>query len=56
MESKGFLSDKKALVQLEATLRLNDVDLSSCDAIHVAGGRGTMFDLFPSEDVVKALD
>ena len=54
--SKGFLSDKKALAKLEATLRLKDVDLSLYDAIHVAGGRGATFDLFPNEDVAKALE
>jgi putative intracellular protease/amidase len=54
--SKGFLSDRKALSKLEATLRLKDVDLSLYDAIHVAGGRGATFDLFPNEDVAKALE
>ena len=54
--SKGFLSDKKALAKLEATFRLRDVDLSLYDAIHVAGGRGATFDLFPNEDVAKALE
>jgi putative intracellular protease/amidase len=35
---------------------LNDLDLSQYDAIHVAGGRGATFDLFPNEDVAKALE
>ncbi len=54
--SKGFLSDKSLLGKLEATLKLSDVDLSAYDAIHVAGGRGATFDLFPNEDVARALE
>jgi putative intracellular protease/amidase len=54
--SKGFLSDKKATAKLETTLKLKDVDLSAYDAIHVAGGRGATFDLFPNEEVAKALE
>jgi putative intracellular protease/amidase len=54
--SKGFLSDEKAVAKLGSTLRLRDVDLSLYDAIHVAGGRGATFDLFPNEDVAKALE
>lgn len=54
--SKGFLSDPKLKGKLETTLKLKDVDLSRYDAIHVAGGRGATFDLFPSEDVAKALE
>jgi len=54
--SRGFLSDKKTVAKLETTLKLKDVDLSAYDAIHVAGGRGATFDLFPNEDVAKALE
>jgi putative intracellular protease/amidase len=54
--SKGFLSDKKSVSKLDTTLKLQDVDLSQYDAIHVAGGRGATFDLFPNEDVAKALE
>jgi putative intracellular protease/amidase len=54
--SKGFLSDAKALAKLETTLKLEDVELSGYDAIHVAGGRGATFDLFPNEHVAKALE
>jgi putative intracellular protease/amidase len=54
--SKGFLSDENALAKLETTLKLKDVDLSLYDAIHVAGGRGATFDLFPNEDVARALE
>jgi putative intracellular protease/amidase len=54
--SKGFLSDKTLKAKLDTTLKLKDVDLSRYDAIHVAGGRGATFDLFPNEDVAKALE
>jgi putative intracellular protease/amidase len=54
--SKGFLSEPKVTQKLETTLKLKDVDLSKYDAVHVAGGRGATFDLFPSEDVAKALE
>jgi putative intracellular protease/amidase len=54
--SKGFLSDKGLKGKLDTTLKLKDVDLSQYDAIHVAGGRGATFDLFPNEDVAKALE
>jgi putative intracellular protease/amidase len=54
--SKGFLSDKILTGKLDTTLKLKDVDLSIYDAIHVAGGRGATFDLFPNEDVAKALE
>lgn len=54
--SKGFLSDSALKSKLETTLKLKDVDFSSYDAIHVAGGRGATFDLFPNEDVAKALE
>jgi putative intracellular protease/amidase len=54
--SKGFLSDKTLAAKLNTTLKLKDVDLSAYDAIHVAGGRGATFDLFPSEDVARALE
>jgi putative intracellular protease/amidase len=54
--SKGFLSDKALLKKLETTLKLADVDLDHYDAIHVAGGRGATFDLYPNVDVGKALE
>jgi putative intracellular protease/amidase len=54
--SKGFLSDKALAAKLETTLKLKDVDLSAYDAIHVAGGRGATFDLFPNDDVARALE
>ena len=54
--SKGFLSDKKLVAKLETTLKLRDVDLAVYDAVHVAGGRGATFDLYPNEDVARVLE
>ena len=54
--SKGFLSDKALLARLDATLKLADVDLDGYDAVHVAGGRGATFDLYPNADVARVLE
>jgi putative intracellular protease/amidase len=54
--SKGFLSDKKLVAKLASTVKLKDADLSKYDAVHVAGGRGATFDLYPNEDVAKVLE
>jgi putative intracellular protease/amidase len=54
--SKGFLSDSTLRTKLDTTLVLKDVDLDRYDAVHVAGGRGATFDLYPSEDVARALE
>ncbi len=54
--SKGFLSDKALLAKLDTTLRLSDVDLDRYDAVHVAGGRGATFDLFPDGNVARTLE
>jgi hypothetical protein len=54
--SKGFLSDKALVAKLEETLKLKDVDLDGYDAVHVAGGRGATFDLYPNDDVARALE
>jgi putative intracellular protease/amidase len=54
--SKGFLSDKALVGKLETTLTLKTVDLNRYDAVHVAGGRGATFDLYPSTDVAAALE
>jgi putative intracellular protease/amidase len=54
--SKGFLSDNTLRTKLESTLKLSDVDLNRYDAVHVAGGRGATFDLYPNSDVAKALE
>ncbi len=54
--SKGFLSDPELVKKFESTLRLKDLNLSQYDAVHIAGGRGATFDLFPSADVASALE
>ena len=54
--SKGFLSDKALVAKLDTTLKLADVDLGAYDAVHVAGGRGATFDLYPNEDVARVLE
>jgi putative intracellular protease/amidase len=54
--SKGFLSDPALVAKFEDTLRLKDVDLDQYDAVHVAGGRGATFDLYPNEDVARVLE
>ena len=54
--SKGFLSDDELRAKLKATLKLKDVNLDGYDAVHVAGGRGATFDLYPNPDVAKVLD
>ncbi len=54
--SKGFLSDKALVARLDKTLKLSDVDLAKYDAVHVAGGRGATFDLYPNPDVARALE
>jgi putative intracellular protease/amidase len=54
--SKGFLSDARLVGKLDSTLKLSDIDLDSYDAVHVAGGRGATFDLYPDHDVAQALE
>ena len=54
--SKGFLSDKNLVAKLETTLKLSDVALDQYDAVHVAGGRGATFDLYPNADVARVLE
>lgn len=54
--SKGFLSDKALVAKLDSTLKLKDVALDQYDAVHVAGGRGATFDLYPNVDVKKVLE
>src|SRR5271155_4913725 len=54
--SKGFLSDEKLVKKLLTTLKLKEVDLTRYDAVHVAGGRGATFDLYPNKDVGEALE
>jgi len=54
--SKGFLSDQNLVAKLETTLALRNVELDQYDAVHVAGGRGATFDLYPNEDLAKVLE
>lgn len=54
--SKGYLSDPALVAKLDTTLKLSDLDLDQYDAVHVAGGRGATFDLFPNADVGNALE
>lgn len=54
--SKGFISDRSLMARLEKTSVLGKVDLSGYDAVHVAGGGGAAFDLYPDKDVAHALD
>jgi putative intracellular protease/amidase len=54
--SRGFLSDTSLRAKPETTLKLNEIDLGHYDAVHVAGGRGATFDLYPNEDVAEALE
>jgi putative intracellular protease/amidase len=54
--SKGFLSDPALVARLNTTLKLSDVDLDQYDLVHVAGGQGATYDLFPNEDVAHALE
>ena|ERR1700722_20313292 len=54
--SKGFLSDEALVGKLETTVTLKSVDLNRYDAVHVAGGRGATFDLYPNKDVAAALE
>ena len=54
--SKGFLSEKKTMRKFENTMRIRSADLDRYDAIHVAGGRGATFDLYPNTDLAFALE
>jgi putative intracellular protease/amidase len=54
--SKGFLSDQDLVAKLANTLKLADVNLNEYDAVHVAGGQGATYDLYPNDDVGHALE
>ena len=54
--SKGFLSDPALAAIIETTLVLKDTDLTSFDAVHVVGGGGACFDLYPNYVVKKVLE
>jgi putative intracellular protease/amidase len=54
--SKGFLSDEKIMAHFGNTAPIKTVDLNRYDAIHVAGGRGATFNLYPNRDLAAALE
>jgi hypothetical protein len=54
--SKGFLSDPILREKLDNTKQLKSIDPGGYDAVHVAGGRGATFDLYPNEDVARTLE
>ncbi|HEY1915898.1 MAG TPA: type 1 glutamine amidotransferase domain-containing protein [Streptosporangiaceae bacterium] len=54
--SKGFLSDKALTGRLDSTLKLAEVDLSGYDAVHVAGGQGATYDLYPNDVLGQILE
>ena len=54
--SKGFLSDKALVEKLMNTLKLKDMNLDDYHGVHVAGGLGAAFDLYPNEQVGKTLE
>lgn len=53
-EVKAFLADAAAMAQLTNTKKLSEVT-GSYDAVFVAGGHGTMWDLPTSADVARVL-
>jgi len=54
--SKGFLSDEGLVAKLQNTMKLSEVNLDDYDAVHVAGGQGATYDLFPNEVVARTLE
>jgi putative intracellular protease/amidase len=54
--SKGFLSDAGLASKLQNTMVLSDVDLEQYDAVHVAGGQGATYDLYPNDEVARVLE
>ncbi len=54
--TKGFLSDSRFASKLQATEKLANADLTNYDAVHVAGGLGAVFDLYPNKDVATTLE
>ena len=54
--SKGFLSDPKLVAKLNSTMKLSEAKLDDYDAVHVAGGRGATFDLYPNQEVGAVLE
>jgi putative intracellular protease/amidase len=53
--SKGFLSDHELTDKLNDTLPVRELDLSRYDAVHVAGGQGATYDLYPSDEIGHVL-
>jgi putative intracellular protease/amidase len=51
---KFFLLDDR--IMSPKTAQLETVDLDAYDAVHVAGGRGATFDLYPNEALAAALE
>ncbi len=54
--TKGFLASKDLVYALETTARLRDVKPEIYDLVHVAGGLGAVFDLYPNDDVGRILE
>ncbi len=54
--SKGFKTDATLLSKLSTTLTLKDADPDSYDVVHIAGGLGATYDLYPNEDVARVLE
>jgi putative intracellular protease/amidase len=54
--SKGFLSDMQLASKLQSTMVLSEVDLEQYDAVHVAGGQGATYDLYPNDEVARVLE
>jgi putative intracellular protease/amidase len=54
--SKGFLSEDALIARLDNTSRIKDINLDPYDAVHVVGGLGAVYDLYPNEDVGAALE
>jgi putative intracellular protease/amidase len=54
--SKGFLSEASLRRKLETTRPLAEIDPTQYVAVHVAGGRGATFDLYPNPEVAKILE
>jgi putative intracellular protease/amidase len=54
--TKGFFSDEALVAKLATAKKLKDVDLDSYDSVHVAGGLGAVFDLYPNADVAETLE
>ncbi|WP_263359097.1 type 1 glutamine amidotransferase domain-containing protein [Acidicapsa ligni] len=54
--TKGFFSDGRFASKLAETTKLSTVDLDRYAAVHVAGGLGAVYDLYPNEDVARTLE